>query len=409
MKVKEISSTKLPDISIKRVAAYARVSVDKEEALHSLSAQVSYYNEMISNHLGWELAGIYADEGISGTLNRRPEFQRMLADCRSGKIDQIITKSVSRFARNTVTLLETMRELKALGIDIYFENEKLHSISEGGDFMIRLLALIAEEYSRSASENTKWKIRKKFEAGQANGNSPALGFRWKSGYPYIVPEQAIIVRQIFGDFLSGMRAEDIADKLNTQGIKTLKGKRWKYYTIQKVLNNVMYMGDMILQKTYSENYRTKRTLINNGKLRKYYIESYHNPIISREEFQAVRKEAAWRKTHKMPIRPPYETKFTGLVRCAECGQNFWRTLSDDKEHARTIWRCSSFWKNGKAACSMRALPEQLIISLAQMAFGIDSLAGVNLRDHVEQIICGQDSVIFKLKNGQEKYVRQWRF
>ena len=179
MKVKEINSYEIPDIGVKRVAAYARVSVDKEEALHSLSAQVSYYNEMIGDHPGWELAGIYADEGISGTLNRRPEFQRMLADCRSGKIDQIITKSVSRFARNTVTLLETMRELKTLGIDIYFENEKLHSISEGGDFMIRLLALIAEEYSRSASENTKWKIRKKFEAGQANGTSPALGFRWR--------------------------------------------------------------------------------------------------------------------------------------------------------------------------------------------------------------------------------------
>ena len=284
MKVREISSTKLPDISIKRVAAYARVSLDKEEALHSLSAQVSYYNEMISNHSGWKLAEIYAHEGISGTLDRRPEFQRMLADCRSGKIDQIITKSVSRFARNTVTLLETMRELKALGIDIYFENEKLHSISEGGDFMIRLLALIAEEYSRSASENTKWKIRKKFEAGQANGNSPALGFRWKGGYPYIVPEQALIVQQIFGDFLSGMRTEDIAEKLNAHGIKTVRGKEWSYHGIKRTLNNVMYMGDMILQKTYSENYRTKRTLANNGKLRKYYIENYHNPIISREEF-----------------------------------------------------------------------------------------------------------------------------
>ena len=408
MRVQEIDAIKIPDISIKKVAAYARVSVDKEEALHSLSAQVSYYNEMISNHPGWELAEIYADEGISGTLDRRPEFQRMLADCRSGKIDQIITKSVSRFARNTVTLLETMRELKALGIDIYFENEKLHSISEGGDFMIRLLALIAEEYSRSASENTKWKIRKKFEAGQANGNSPALGFRWKGGYPYIVPEQALIVQQIFGDFLSGMRTEDIAEKLNAHGIKTVRGKVWSYHGVKRTLNNVMYMGDMILQKTYSENYRTKRTLVNNGKLRKYYIENYHNPIISREEFQAARKEAAWRKTHKMPIRPPYETIFTGLVRCAECGQNFWRTSFNDTRHPETIWRCSSFWKNSKAACSMRALPEQLIIFLAQMAFGMDSLAGVNLRDHVEQIICDRDTIIFRLKNGQEKYVRQRR-
>ena len=168
MQIKEISATKLPDIGIKRVAAYARVSSDKEAAIHSLSSQISYYNEYISNHVGWEFAGVYADEGITGTKDNRPEFMRLLEDCRKGKIDLVITKSITRFARNTVVLLDTIRELKLLEIDVFFEKENMHSISKNGELMLTLLAMYAEEESRSASENQKWRIQKMFEQGRPN-------------------------------------------------------------------------------------------------------------------------------------------------------------------------------------------------------------------------------------------------
>lgn len=198
MQITEISATKLPDIGIKRVAAYARVSSEKGEALHSLSAQISYYNEYISNHIGWEFVGVYADEGISGTKDSRPEFQRLLADCRKSMIDLVITKSITRFARNTVTLLDAIRELKLLNIDVFFEKENLHSLSANGELMLTLLAMYAEEEARSASENQKWRIQKMFAEGRPN-TGRMLGYYLKDGQLTIIPEEAEIVRMIFDD------------------------------------------------------------------------------------------------------------------------------------------------------------------------------------------------------------------
>ena len=200
MQIKEINATKLPDIGIKRVAAYARVSSDKDAAVHSLSSQISYYNEYISNHVGWEFVGVYADEGITGTKDNRPEFVRMLEDCRKGKIDLVITKSITRFARNTVVLLDTIRELKLLEIDVFFEKENMHSISKNGELMLTLLAMYAEEESRSASENQKWRIRKMFEEGRPN-TGRMLGYYLKDGQLTIIPEEAEVVRMIFKDYL----------------------------------------------------------------------------------------------------------------------------------------------------------------------------------------------------------------
>lgn len=180
MQVTEIKATILPDIKIQRVAAYARVSSDKDAALHSVSAQVSYYNELISNHPGWDFAGVYADEGYSGTKEARPEFQRLLADCHTGKIDMVITKSVTRFARNTVILLQTIRELKEQNVDVYFEEQKLHSISTNGELMLTLIAMYAEEEARNVSENQKWRIRRMFEEGRPN-TGRMLGYCLKDG------------------------------------------------------------------------------------------------------------------------------------------------------------------------------------------------------------------------------------
>ena len=182
-----------------RVAAYARVSSDKDAAFHSLTAQRDYYEEYVSKQPGWILVGLYSDNAISGTVVERPEFQRMLQDCRLGKIDLVITKSITRFARNTVVLLQTIRELKSLDIDCYFEKEHMHSISPDGELLITLLAMYAEEEARSASENQKWRIRKKFEQGIPT-NGKMLGYRLVDGKMVIIPEEAEIVRQIFADY-----------------------------------------------------------------------------------------------------------------------------------------------------------------------------------------------------------------
>ena len=409
MDVKEIKPTIIPGVGIQRVAAYARVSSEKDMALHSLSAQISYYNEKISKHPGWELAEIYADEGISGTLDKRPEFQRMLKDCREGKIDLILTKSVSRFARNTVTLLETMRELRALNIDIYFENERLHSISEGGDFMIKLLALMAEEYSRSASENMHWRIQKKFESGLCTGCARMIGYKIVKNEYIIIPEEAKIVQQIYADYLSGMKAEDIARKLNSQGIKTIAGNEWGGGSVRDILHNEKYMGDMLLQKTFTENYRTKRQCANKGQRKQYYVENSHTPIISKEDFRAVQEEFAKRRTQKAPYKRPIKTPFSGMIKCANCGKNFHRcTENGGKYYAKYAWLCSTKRKKGKDACNMKILPEPQLIVLTREALGVETLDGIDIKEYIAEIICDREHLTFRLKDGKDVIIQRRR-
>ena len=190
-------------INVLRVAAYARVSSGKDSMLHSLSAQVSYYSSMIQKHPGWLYCGVYADEALTGTKDSRENFQRLLTDCREGKIDLVITKSISRFARNTVTLLETVRELKELGVDVFFEEQNIHTMSTDGELMMTILAAYAQEESRSVSENQKWKVKRQFEDGKP-WDGTLLGYRYRDGKYVIHPQEAEVVRRIFRDYLSGL-------------------------------------------------------------------------------------------------------------------------------------------------------------------------------------------------------------
>ena len=217
-KITKLEKTALMPVKRKRVAAYARVSSGKDAQLHSLSVQISYYNEYIGNRGDWQLVKIYADEA----RDDRPQFQQMLADCRAGNIDMVITKSVTRLARNTLTVLNTARELKSLGIDIYFEKENIHTMSSDGELMLTLLATFAQEESLSASENVKWRIRKKFEQGYST-YIDMYGYRFRDNILQIVPEEAQVVRQVFEDYLSGMGKSSIARKLNRQKIPTKSG------------------------------------------------------------------------------------------------------------------------------------------------------------------------------------------
>ena len=272
-----------------RVAAYARVSSGKDAMLHSLSAQVSYYSNLIQNHPGWLYCGVYADEALTGTKENRTEFQRLLVECRAGNIDLIITKSISRFARNTVVLLQTVRELKSMGVDIYFEEQNIHSMSADGELMLTILASYAQEESLSASENQKWRIKKNFEDGKP-WSGQVLGYRYENGVYIVKPEEAEIVRKIFELYIQGNGVRKIKRYLEEHGIKTVTGKtEWSTSTIDRMLSNEKYVGEVRMQKTFTADFLTGRRAKNEGQLDSYLVENAHEPIIDRETFELVQR------------------------------------------------------------------------------------------------------------------------
>lgn len=354
------------------VAAYARVSSGKDAMLHSLSAQVSYYSDLIQNHVGWSFAGVYADEATTGTKDSRAEFQRLLKACRAGEVDFIITKSISRFARNTVTLLETVRELKELGVDVYFERENIHSTSADGELMLTILASFAQEESRSASENCKWRIRKGFADGRPNIGA-MLGYRLINGVFCIMPDEAAVVRFIFDNYLAGVGRNVLAARLNALGYTTRLGERFTPSSVSVILRNEKYCGKMFLQKTYTENHLTKRKMKNNGELPMYIVENSHEPIIEPAKFDAVQKEIARRAEYFCDIKePPKAYPFTGIIRCGICGSYFRRKhAAAGTKYQKIVWICNTFNTYGKSHCPSRQIPEDILLNIATEVCGLD--------------------------------------
>ena len=255
--------------SLKRVAAYARVSSGKDAMLHSLSAQVSYYSALIQKHAGWLYCGVYADEAFTGTKDSRDGFQDLLAECRAGNIDMVITKSISRFARNTVTLLETVRELKALGVDVYFEEQNIHTMSADGELMMTILASYAQEESRSASENQKWRIRRGFERGELVNLRFLFGYKIEKGCVTVDSEKAAVVREVFRRALEGESLTSLAIDLNRRGFTGVLGGKWNSMRIREMLSNEKYLGNALLQKQYRNNHLEKKEIPNRGELPQY--------------------------------------------------------------------------------------------------------------------------------------------
>lgn len=235
-----------------RVAAYARVSISEKEQQHSFSAQISYYNDLIQRNPEWKFSGIYADFGISGTSTwNREEFHRLIADCEQGKIDLVLVKSISRFARDTVDTLRTIRHLKDLGVAVYFEREQINTLSNDGEFLLTLLASFAQEESRSISENIKWAIRKKFEQGIPNGHKAPYGYRWDGVEMFrIIPEQGVIVQEIYRRYLAGESAYGIAKDLAARGVTGQQGGPFEQTSVKDILFNISYTGTMVLKKTF---------------------------------------------------------------------------------------------------------------------------------------------------------------
>ncbi len=391
---------------ILRVAAYARVSADKDAAFHSLEAQTEYYEAYVRGHEDWQLAGIYSDDGISGTVITRPEFQRLLEDCRAGKIDLVVTKSITRFARNTVVLLETARELKSLGIDCYFEKENMHSISPDGELLLTFLAMYAEEEARSASENQKWRIRKRFEKGQP-WVGRMLGYRLGDGKLEIVPEEAEIVRQIFAMYMSGMSMLAIAKQLNAEGVPGPASSLWNRITVMRILTNEKYAGDMVLQKTYRPDFRTKKHVTNHGQVRKYEVKGSHEAIITKEQFEAVQLERARRNAHNARKNVPGGSEpkylFTGLISCGQCGGSYIHRSAGKGKYKHPIWTCQRYFDLGKATCSAKAIPEYILIEKTKEVLGLgaeDALGRELLLSKVKKIIVPEPhQLVFNMQDG----------
>lgn len=351
------------DMRPKRVAAYCRVSTDREEQEHSFETQKAMYTEMIMMKPTWQMAGIYADEGITGTVaKKRPGFMKMIEDCRKGKIDMIVTKSVSRFSRNNLDCLMYVRELKQLGIPIIFEKEGINTIQVSSELLLTLFGALSQAESESTSMNVKLGIRQSLKNGNVRFSYKTfLGYRkGADGQPEIVPEQADIVRRIYNDFLAGATYLEIAKRLTEEHVPTMGGgNRWFSERIKSILKNEKYKGDALLQKTYITDPISKRVKKNNGELPMYYVENSHPAIIERRIFDRVQEEIA-RRAGKKKVKQTgtktelgrYSGKYalTELLYCGECGTPYRRCTWSRNGKKKIVWRCVSRLDYGKKYC-----------------------------------------------------------
>lgn len=358
MRVRIIEPTKQSSITKKKVCAYVRVSSDSEKQGESFENQTTYYETLISSNPEYEFVGVFADRGITGTVDNRQQFQEMIERCRNGQIDIILTKSISRFARNTVVMLETIRELKNLNVEVRFEKENINTMSGDGEFMLTVLSSFAQEESKNVSDNLKWRVRRNFEQGKILINtSRFLGYD-KDQYGDLVINQreAEIVKRIYDVYLKGNGCFKIAKMLNEEMIPSVTGGKWHESTILGILKNEKYKGDAILQKTYSKDHITKKKVRNKGELDMFYIHDNHSPIIYEEIWDMVQDEIKIRghsKGNTGERSTKYQNKYplTGMLFCSKCGSVLRRRTWNSKHSCRKIvWQCSNYILNGKAAC-----------------------------------------------------------
>ncbi len=304
--------------------------MDTDRLRHSLSAQISYYNNLIQKNPLWEFVEVYSDLGISGTTTKkRDEFNRMIKDAEDGKIDIILTKSIQRFARNTLDLLATVRHLKDLGVEVRFEKENINSLSGDGELMLSILASFAQEEIRSISNNEKWSIKKRYEKGILNNKFNIYGYRWENDKLSIFEEEAMVVRLIYDNYFKGISAEKTEKQLDEMGIPSPTGKKFPAVTIRQILKNINYTGNLLLQKEYIVDPITKRSKKNRGELPMYFVENNHEPIISKELFDMVQEKIAFKRELGVFGNESIKTyPFTTKIQCAHCKCNFRRKTAN---------------------------------------------------------------------------------
>ena len=346
----------------RKVAAYARVSTDRDEQLTSYEAQVDYYTNYIKGREDWEFVAVYADEGITGcNTTHRDGFNSMVEDALAGRIDLIITKSVSRFARNTVDSLTTIRKLKESGTECYFEKENIWTFDGKGELLLTIMSSLAQEESRSISENCTWGQRKRFADGKVTVPFKRfLGYdRGPDGNLVLNKDEAVIIRRIYSMFLQGMTPHGIAARLTADGIKSPGGKdKWNAGAVRSILTNEKYKGDALLQKSYTVDFLTKKKKVNEGEIPQYYVEGNHEAIIQPEVFELVQQELERRKTSSG--RHSGVHLFSGKIKCGQCGEWYGSKVwhSTDK-YRRVIWRCNHKY-DGEEKCSTPHLTEDEI-------------------------------------------------
>lgn len=369
------TSTKENQSSIKKkMAAYCRVSTDQLEQLSSYEAQVNYYTNYINGHPDYILAGIYADEGISGTnTKKREQFNKMIEDCKDGKIDIIITKSISRFARNTLDCLNYVRMLKELGIEIIFEKENIRTLDSKGEVLLTILSSLAQDESRSISENSTWGIRRKFEQGKVSVNyTKFLGYeKGENGGLVINEKQAKIVRRVYREYLNGKSTNRIARELERDGVCGWNGKcKWYGTTITKMLKNEKHKGDALLQKSYTVDFLTKKKVINKGEVPQYYVEESHPAIIDKDTWEAVQLEMERRKVFAEKYglqKVDYGIEanpLAGKIICGECGKYLGRRTRIYKRK-EFVWICSNRYNIG---CNSKIICDEVLYKVFIKAF-----------------------------------------
>ena len=392
--------------SRKRVAAYARVSEETERLHHSISAQISHYSQLIQSRPEWVYAGVYADEGISGTkAESRPELQRLLADCEAGRIDIILTKSISRFARNTVDLLCIVRRLKELGIEVRFEKENIHSLDEKGEVMLTLLASFAQEESRSISENVKWGTVKRFKQGIPNGHFLIYGYRWEGDHLVIQPEEARIVKLIYDNFQKGLSAETTEKQLDEMGILSYKGKHFSNSSIRQILRNVTYTGNLLFQKEFTVDPISGKSKINRGDLPQYWVENTHEAIIPMETYRAVQDEIARRRELGALANPHINTGcFTSKIKCGQCGMSYQRSMRrgrKDPNHTYVIWSCGTRKQARKTRCDNKDIPERMLFRACADVLGLEEFDENAFTEQIDHIVIpASNEMVFHFYDGR---------
>jgi len=358
------------NVELKKVAAYCRVSTDFAEQASSYEAQVNYYTSYINGHADYELVKVYADEGISGTsTKKRDQFNLMIEDCQAGKIDMIITKSISRFSRNTLDCLNFVRLLKDLGIGVIFEKENINTLDSKGEVLLSILSSLAQDESRSISENSTWGIHRRFEQGKLHINHVKfLGYdKDANGNLVINAKQAKTVRRIYREFLDGKSASRIAKDLEADGVPNWNGKvKWYDGSIMKMLYNEKYKGEALLQKTYTVDFLSKKRAENTGQVPQYYVSESHPAIIEKDIWEAVQLEMERRQLYATEHGIGYGTNdnpFAGRVICGTCGHMFGRKVwnSTNEKQRRIIWRCDAKYKvKGIKGCDSKHIDDGVL-------------------------------------------------
>lgn len=386
-----------------QVAAYCRVSTDSEEQATSYEAQIEHYTEYIQKNPEWELAGIFADEGLSGTDTRkRGEFNRMIEECMAGKINMVITKSISRFARNTLDCLKYIRQLKDRNIPVLFEKENINTMDSKGEVLLTIMASLAQQESQSLSQNVKLGLQYRYQQGlvQVNHNR-FLGYtKDGEGRLVIEPEEAEVVKRIYREYLEGASLAQIGKSLEADGILTAAGKgKWRPETLKKILQNEKYIGDALLQKTYTVDFLSKKRVKNNGIVPQYYVENSHEPIIPRDLYMQVQEEMARRANlHSGAKRKKrvYSSRYalSSIVYCPKCGEIYRRIAWNNRGKHSVVWRCCTRVEHGPKQCDAPTIQESdlqaAVVKAINIALGNRDSMMTALQENIEAVIRQED-------------------